>query len=61
MEETMEVLTFLAVFVAGGVMGYGLRDLVTKEVLALTAEFKAEVFRIRTELASLSNAVKSKI
>jgi ribosomal protein L29 len=57
----MEVLAFLAVFVAGGVMGYGLRDLVTKELLALTGEFKAEVFRIRTELASLSNAVKSKI
>lgn len=57
----MELLTLLAVFVAGACMGYGLRDLVTKELLALTAEFKAEVFCIRTELASLSNAVKSKI
>jgi hypothetical protein len=51
----MELLFIAVAFVAGGLTGYGLRAEVSKEVLALTADFKAEVTRLRADLGRLTS------
>ena len=49
----MEFLIAVVAFVVGGLTGYGLRDVASKEITALTVTYLGEIARIQRELSYL--------